>query len=559
MIHVKSKLRYKSIVFATLIILILVLNIGSMAAQRAESNPKPTDKTDKEYPGWNFPRKVAFVYDSNNTLLTSTAFNAFTSAGVVYQNTHLVPVRNWLDLKSLLNDDDEYWIKLYLLDGMLDGVHLGGEIISWEEIAEAVSNPTSIHVFGSGSTDQLRPFIPVNQSKVRIEGSPVIGAEQSYFFYLWELGEILSEDPGLGYQRAAEDFKILGAYYFADNINVILNGLIDNKHIIDPLGEEDIVAKKKAWDEKIDNMSDVYQVLPDNSIRRFENDTIPVPETQLRIYNEDETEEEATFTISDIPLFSGLEGPTAGIVDAILSVLIKIGGGALGLDPDVAIGICTKIKEIALMFTNKDEGEGDVKDTIKSLISLVVENAPISEKVKPFLPLIVDALYLIRAEPGDITDFAGSVIETIFTLGGELFKNTTLGNSTVLTAIMKVLKGSLLNGVALADHLIEAKEKADDENKTYNMMNEVVGFVIDKLLNASVYSWWSEILGPINNSFIQDLSKLLGFLSPLVKAFATGDFDDLLDTIPDVVEYLFTKMTNETLTEREESACKTVG
>ena len=76
MIHVKSKLRYKSIVYATLIILVLVLNIGSMAAQRAESNPKPTDKTDKEYPGWNFPRKVAFVYDSNNSLLTSTAFNA---------------------------------------------------------------------------------------------------------------------------------------------------------------------------------------------------------------------------------------------------------------------------------------------------------------------------------------------------------------------------------------------------------------------------------------------------------------------------------------------------
>ncbi|MHA1966208.1 MAG: hypothetical protein ACW964_00275 [Candidatus Hodarchaeales archaeon] len=559
MIYVKSKLRYKSIVYATFIILILVLNVGSMAARRAESISKPTDIKNKEYPGWHFPRKVAFVYDSNNSLLTSTAFNAFTSAGTVYQNTHLVPVKNWIDLRSILVEDDEYWIKLYLLDGKIDGVHLGGKTIGWEEIAEAVSNPTTYHVFGSGSTDQLRPLIAVNQSKVRVEGSPVIGAEQSYFFYLWELGEILADDPGLGYQRAGEDFRILGAYYFADNINVILNGLIDKKHIKDPLGEEDVVAKKKAWDEKLEGMNDLYQVLPDNSIRRFENESAPIPETQLRIYNENETEEEKTFTISDIPLFSGLEGPVAGVVDAILSVLIKIGGGALGLDPNVAIDICTKVKEIALMFTNKDEGEGDVKDTIKSLISLVVDNAPISEKVKPFLPLVVDALYLIRAEPGDITDFAGSVIETIFTLGGELFKNTTLGNSTILTAIMKVLKASLLNGVDLADHLIEAKEKAEKENKTYNMMNEVVGFVIDKLLNASVYSWWSELFGGFNNSFMKDLSKLMGFLSPLIKAFATGDFDDLLGTIPEVVEYLFTKMSNETLTAREESACNTIG
>ena len=489
--QIKTILRYRKMVYSAFIIIIMLMSVASVVARRAEYAKSITsDPEDDEYPGWDFPRKVVTIYDSNNSLLTSTAFNFFTSAGIVYHNIYLQPVENWNELKLAIQDED-YWIKVYFIEGKLDGLVLNGETISWEELANELAEPTSFHVIGAGSTDQLRALVPVNQTKLRVEGSPVIGAEQAFFFSLWELGEILAEDPGLGYQKAAEDFMILGAYYFADNINVILNGLIDSTHIVDPLGEEDLVKKALAWDEKIDNMSDVYQVMPDQSIRRFEDDTIPAPATSLRIFKEADCE--GSFTISDIPLFSGLEGPVAGVVDAILSVLIKIAGGLLGLDPCVAIDICNKIKEIALMFSNQDEGEGDVKSTIKELIKLVTDNAPIPEAVKPFLPLIVDAFYLIRMEPTDITDFAGSVIETIFTLGGELFKNTTLGNNSILTIIMKVLKGSLLNGVELAERLIKAKEEAEEENKTYCMLNEVVGFVIDKVLNATTYSWWAGV------------------------------------------------------------------
>lgn len=558
--QIKYVLKYRKIVYSAFIIIIMLMSVASVVARRAEYVTLITsDPGEDEYPGWDLPRKIVTIYDSNSSLLTSTTLNFFTSAGSVYHNIYLQPVENWNELKSAIHDED-YWIKVYFIEGKLDGlVFASGETISWQELANELADPTSFHIIGAGSTDQLRALLPVNQTKLRIEGSPVIGAEQAYFFSLWELGEILAEDPGLGYRKCGEDFMILGAYFFADNINVILNGLIDSAHIIDPLGEEDLVKKAMAWEEKIDNMSDCYQVMPDQSIRRFEDDTIPAPATSVRIYHEEDAEEGKTFTISDIPFFSGLEGPVAGIVDAILSVLIKIAGGLLGLDPDVAIDICTKIKQIALMFTNQDEGEGDVKSTIKELIKLVTDNAPIPETVKPFLPLIVDAFYLIRMEPTDITDFAGSIIEVIFTLGGALFKNTTLGNNTILTTIMKILKGSLLNGVELAERLIEAKEEAEEENKTYSMLNEVVGFVIDKVLNATTYSWWAGVFNETGSKVLDEIGKIMGFLSPLVKGFATGDFDDLLEVIPDVVEYLFSKLSNQTLSDSEESACATIG
>ncbi len=552
--------RFRSIVFSAIMIIIILVNVGSVAARKADALPNQPPTFDKTYRGWDLPRKIAIFYDSNHSILTATAFNVLASASMVYHNTYIFTIKDWDDLRSLILDAD-YWIKLYFINGKIDGVYLGDQIIEWGEIARILSsNPSSYHVFGSGSTNQLRTYVPVNQTNIRIEGSPVLGAEQSYFYNLWEIGDILAGDPGLGYQKVGEDFRMLGVKYFAENCNRLLNGIIEPSRAINPLGEEDVQARIQAWEEKQENWSDAYQVMPDKSIRRFDTESIPAPNTRLRIINASTVEEEeAEFKISDIPLFSGMDGAAAGVIDAILSVLIKFGGSALGLDPETAIGICNTIKDIATMFANRDEGEGDVKGTIKSLIKLITDNAPISEKIKPFLPLIVDALYLIRGEPNDITDFAGSVIETVFTVIGEFTKNTTVGNSSIMTTMMKVLKDTLLNGVDLAEDMIDAKKEAEEEGKKFNALNVVVTFAIDKVLNATTYSWWSEVLGGTNSTILKEVGKLMGFLGPLVKAFATGDFDDLMDTIPEVVEYLFSKMSNQTLTEKEESACATIG
>ncbi|MHA2202980.1 MAG: hypothetical protein ACW991_04770, partial [Candidatus Hodarchaeales archaeon] len=96
------------------------------------------------------------------------------------------------------------------------------------------------------------------------------------------------------------------------------------------------------------------------------------------------------------------------------------------------------------------------------------------------------------------------------------------------------------------------------EGKKFNVLNVIVGFAIDKILNASTYAWWSDVLGGTNSTLLKEIGKIMGFLSPLVKAFTTGDFDDLMNTIPSFVEYLFSKMANQTLSSKEKSAIATV-
>jgi hypothetical protein len=470
----------------------------------------------------------------------------------VYHNTFIIAINDLKDLKDCITDP-EYWIKLYFINGSLQGVNIGNEIILWKDIANTLSNSqSSYHVFGSGSTDLLRKEVPVELTNVRIEGSSVVGAEQSYFYNLWEVGEILdNEENGLGYQKCAEDFRILGIEYFGRNMNRLINGVVDPENIPDPLGEYDNEARLRNWNAKLSSMNDAYQILPDRSIKRF-NDTItPVPQTSLRIYNAEEIESpQSDFTITDIPLFSGLEGASADIIDTVLEVLIKLGGNKLGIDPEVAIDLVNTIKQIGLIFSASSEGSGDVKKTIKGLLEAITAIAPIPEIMKPFIPVVVDALYLLRGDVDDILDLSKSAITAIFSVA------STAVNSTVITSILDILETVFLNGVEIADRLINrTTSKIVDEP-----ISEIVSFAMEKVLNASTWSWVKEVYGGFTNKSKETATTLLNFLIPLVKGLIFGDIDGLLKEIPVVVEYILMKFNdNTTLTTKEKSALKTIG
>lgn len=551
--------KYKSYIIGIAVITILGINIVSAVALKKENLPeiKPTDRT---YHGWDLPKKIGIFYDLNHDLLTTTALNTFASASAVYHNTFLIGLENWAELRYAITDKT-YLIKLYFINGTLNGVQIGNDITPWEDIAKTLSyDQLSYHVFGSGSTDLLRKLVSVNQTKVRIEGSPVVGAEQSFFYNLWEVGDILDSDElGVGYQKCAEDFRILGVEYFARNMDRLVNGVIDPDNIPNPLGQLNNELRLRVWNEKLESMNDAYQIMPDKSIRRFNNTNTPVPNTSLRIYSSVQ-EEDSDFTISDIPLFSGLEGAAADVIDAVLNILIKLGGNKLGLDPGVATDIVNTIKKIGLIFSAQSEGEGDVKSTIKGILEAILDIAPIPEQLKPFVPLIIDALYLLRGDASDIIDFSKSMITTIFSV----VSNIEALNSTAMQSILNILETMFMNGADIADRLIQAKDQANEEGKSYEPINVIINFAIEKVLDFSTYSWLGEVISGFSNKSESEQKKtkasILSFLAPLVKGFIFGDFDDLLDGVPDIVEYLYMKFNgNQSITLGEKSAIETVG
>lgn len=476
-IRTKHKIQLKKILGLILILLFFIGPISqSVIALQEKELLNQTQKPDinsSKYPGWDLEKKIAIIFDRSDLPLTKTAFSVFSSARILYHNIALIPVENFQQVVNLINNVD-YDIKSYFIKGSIDGVTLGGKTWSWNKFAKFLtSEKHTHHIFGAGSTDQLLKEIDstlTNIMNLHIEGSDVIDTELAYFYTLWEIGEIfnhtISEDgANSDYQKVGEDFRNLATIYFAENMNSLINAQINP---VEPLGEEDNTTRLENYERKLESFNNLYQILPDGS-PLYLNETDVVPQTNIYLYNETEenegiqigselyfqqlqlqnqnlkpvsdlsvlTSHVEPFTIADLPLFSGLEGPTAGIIDAILNVLIKFGGSKVGLDPDVAVQIVNQVKELTVLLSSSS-GTGDSKDTLRSLASQLCDIAPIPASLHPFCPLIVDALFLFRGSTQDIVDFIKNMISAIFTT------TSSLVNSTTLQSMFQVLETSII-------------------------------------------------------------------------------------------------------------------
>jgi hypothetical protein len=205
---------------------VVTATINAQGIQSYNSKIIDGNKISSSYPGWDLERKFAILYDPQSPLLMDIAIQVFDSTSIVYHNTHFIPIKDWDEL-SMAIDSDEYWIKMYFVSSTMDGITLGSTK-NWTTIANlllAVDSSTH-HIFGTGSTNLLNQSLSLltkNRlipfpSNIHFDGTEVIDAELSYFYYLWEIGEILAYDHDKRYQSVAEDFRTLGIQYFGENL-----------------------------------------------------------------------------------------------------------------------------------------------------------------------------------------------------------------------------------------------------------------------------------------------------------------------------------------------------
>lgn len=587
--------KLKRILVGIMVVTIFLVGPATQAivAQQEQNylaDPTNHEVEDHTYPGWDLSRTLAVVYDPSDKLLTTTGYGVFQSLSLVYSNIEFVPVQSWQDLKGVVNNLD-YYIKAYFIKGGLDGIEVGEDLIVWSELAKILgTEPQTHHIFGSGATNRLEEVMPNPRENVRIEGSDIIDAQVSFSYTIWEIAEILSDDRVEEYREAGQDVRDLSVIYFAENMNELLNAQVEPKYI---LGEEDVEAKKELWDKETESWNELYQIMPDGSKRYF-NETSPVPRTGVYLLpdegqdlgaqagsvtvaqdayfslSEQEKvsgkvmgllEEVQPFTIADIPLFSGLEGPVAGIVDAILNVLITQGGSKIGLDPDVALEIANILKEIGFFISDTVAGGGDAKTTVKALISRVVNIAPVPAPLKLWLPLIVDAIFLYDSDPLEIIDFAKNVLVTVFNQTGSLF------NSTGISQFINIIEEVLLNGVDLGVRLIEDQNAADAAGETFKPMDSITGYFFEKIMNFTTFEFIAAVLGETNSTVLQETGKIMQLIIPLVNAFISGDLGAVIDVLPDIIDYLADKASALNLnspvdisfSDKQKSAFSTIG
>ncbi|MHA2365787.1 MAG: hypothetical protein ACXAC7_17650 [Candidatus Hodarchaeales archaeon] len=583
--------RHNLILFILGIILISIFLLGPLSQavvglQDAEKDDPLDHRSSSEssnYPGWDLPKKIAIIYDPSDLAITQTAWSVYSSIRIIYHSVELIEVNDFNELLTLVGEND-FIIKSYFLKGELSGFYIDDEIYNWQTFADyLIIDKSTHHIFGAGSTDQLRRYISPSHTKIHIEGSDVIDAQLSFFYTLWEIGEIFANDDDPIYQEVSEDFRNLGVTYFSENMNELINAQWDPKY---PLGEEN-GEDSREFNKTMESFKNIYQILPDGS-RKYLNETGVVPQTSLFLYDPDKDDtiytapdeyfalsnserhsskamdliqkiQASDFSITDIPFFSGLEGPTAKIIDTILDLLITFGGKAIGVNPDVIYEIINTVKDIALLLSPVISGTGDFKDTLKSIVQKVVDLAPIPEPLKPFIPLVVDAIFLGvgGGKVEDIMDFVRSTISAIFTSTSSLF------NSSIMDTIFNVLEKVLFSGVDLTVRLIEDKNAADAAGESFQPMLSITSFIFEEILTFTTFEFIANLLENVDNSTIlKETGKIMNLGIPLIRGLITGDFGEVLSAIPDIAEYLYGKIAPHvhiSLSEKQKSALETVG
>ncbi|MHA2251646.1 MAG: hypothetical protein ACXAD7_14880, partial [Candidatus Kariarchaeaceae archaeon] len=561
----KNQTKIVTIFFTILFIVNPVVNAKINAyAMPQNSTPQLDKEGNHTYPGWDLERKFAIYYDPNYPLLANIGLQVFDSTSLVYHNTYFIPIQNWTEFENAI-ETEEYWIKIYFVQSDLDGITLD-QTRNWTEFASFLlqAESSAHHIIGSGSTNKLNDsLVDLTQGapippNIHFDGSEVIDAELAYFYPLWEIGEILAVDNDRSYQRVAEDFRVLGIQYFANNLENLVNKQIEP---VDPLGEVDTLARTDAWDQKMESMNTIHQVLP-NGQKRGINSLTPVPDTGLVFVQDVEQtnralgldQESDTFTIADIMPFSGIEGPAAEVIDTVLQMLIKFGGSKLGLSEETAFEIANSLKVIGKLIANTATGEGDVDQTLKGILLELGNLVPIPEKLKDFFPLFVDAFFLISGDLEDILSFGQTLISTIF---GQVAK---MGNqSDGIKAMLNVLESVLLNGVELVDRITTAQSAANAKGESFEVFSEIQSFIFEKLLNFTTYNWLAEIIGSANSTVANEVSQVMKLLIPIVKAVVNGDYSDLIGEVPNVVTYLVSKFSKSNETSSQASAASALG
>ncbi|RMG36120.1 MAG: hypothetical protein D6732_08625 [Methanobacteriota archaeon] len=512
--------------------------------------PSETMSNPNLYPGYSLPRKIAIIYSSSDPEMVGVAAEVFKSVQMIYKNSELVQVETVDELVDVAGSD-AYWIRAYFIAGSLEGIKLD-RTYRWEDVAYLMRRSDHGHqIWGAGSTDQLMKFdLP---GYVHIEGSDVIDGQLSYFYNLWEIGEILRSIPDDRYSQAGDDFKTLGVEYFLRNMNSLVNAQITPQI---PLGEEDTEKKKAEFDAYMDSLKSA-RIVNDGftGIASAENPPEAVPsiifldlmknqqQDGISVAAEQAQSSSPEFKIADLPLASGLEGPTASIVDTLLEILISFGGSALGLSPSAANTVVNTITTLISLISDREST--DQKEGLKDILETVLQSAPIPENFKALVPLIVDSLYLMRGKVEDAIDFGITTVNTIFKFASDKINSTIVDNILNLLQVLFLNKDAILDAIDRAQALADQRaEESNQDSEPIEITSVIFDVLYTRLLNFTTYEFITDLLADKfgESTAVTEAKSLVDILLPILQAFISKDYEGLYEAAPPAVEYAVNKI-----------------
>ncbi len=385
-------------------------------------------------------KRIGVIYAGNDLIASGTAISLYESLRLVYKSIDLIYVGSLDDIKGI--GVSKYNILIYVFETSLEGAYIG-DLVTWKEFADFINIHTEQHhVLGTGNANYLYRYIPIDHTNVWIEGHDILDAQLIYLWCIWAVADILETnyEQYSDYYNAGVNIRKLSLKYFADNINSIVERNFD---IIDPMGEEDLIAKQKRYDEMEERFPKYIE--PKFDIRDLPEKNRPA------MYIKKSTEE--TLSIGDLiigflPLESGLQGPIGGIIDLLLELFIDMVGDEINIGEDAMEQIELAFEVIQSILGFFEGGDISVESALYELFVLLEDMIPFAEELKPFVKLLLSAIPLLRGDFSAISDIITQLLDLIIPEDWAWFKqilNEILSLSVSLIETMKEEGGNFLD------------------------------------------------------------------------------------------------------------------
>lgn len=286
--------------------------------------------------------RIAVFYDPSDLVTSSIAENLYRVLDRFYSPTVIITVSSFVELEEALSE--EFFVNIYVLRGDGKGLHVGEEIVPWSSFGELLSGYRRItpfgpmeHIVATGAAGLLLPYLESYEG-FHVESSPVIDARLCYFYGLWTTAEILASPNGYRTQEmltAGETLRKAAIVYFGDDFNELVLRVIEP---VDPLGEEVSGSSLASRPEFAPSVTQVYPTpetlesdqpvlamgLPSSS-----SSTMGAKSsgslTALAGAGESSFGQggDEYYSLAEIPVKSGVDGPVGKVVDALLGLLTK--------------------------------------------------------------------------------------------------------------------------------------------------------------------------------------------------------------------------------------------
>lgn len=584
----------KTVRVTLLIGLILLLSGSTFAnAYVANSNTEQVNNQLEENAHYyTFPSNlIGIFYDHKDEVAKVTGEALVNSLSLMTPNVEGYAISS-LDAIPEIFRRKNFDIAVYVFQSDPGGLKINGNFkevtYSWDRSASVFDEiidryPSVEHVFAMGNTLQLVNKLE-DRRNVHASQEEKVDAKLIYLYALWTLAEIL-EQRGGKQASLGNDIRMASLKFFSEEFNDIAARNIEPES---PLGQESeatVAARKQRFfnehPPKVEKIPrDGYVIDP---VTKREMD----PETgQIRTngYGGDifpvETAGVGDFIVNLIPEETGLRGPIGGIVDTLLGFLIDLVGDAIGLDADTVNNIVDLIVSIPdLVGLISDPSASKIKGFIDKLRPLL----PIPQDLDPYIDLLIDGLFLLRGEGGDIQNFIFSAVEmlvpddildpsildiikNVVTLGQRVFDRISEGGN-VIDIIFSILNEQILynvttalvgNGTLFGMTVAEVQDFVRKANAT---ISTIVNLVSTRDIEGLIYTYGPDLLNFAFSEFgldEEDSEVVMLAVGILLTALGISDDQTILDQLVALLERV-TSVDISTIKQKAEDIVKAVG